>query len=90
MYYIYVLISDTDNKLYVGFTNDLKSRISRHNNGYVRATKHRRPLQLIHYECYCNLADAKKREKYFKGGKGRAELKIQIREILAKYHYSNK
>lgn len=39
MFYIYVLYSTKDKKLYIGFTPDLKKRIVKHNSGYVIATK---------------------------------------------------
>ncbi|MCL4419249.1 GIY-YIG nuclease family protein [Patescibacteria group bacterium] len=50
MYYTYVLRSKLDSNLYVGFTEDLKSRFEQHSNGKVIATKHRLPLELIYYE----------------------------------------
>ena len=89
MYYLYILISLKDRKLYIGYTNDIKLRISKHKNGFVRATKNRRPLKLIYYEAYIFKKDAKQREKYFKGGKGKKELKIQLRITLEKCRYLN-
>jgi len=50
MYYTYVLKSLKDNKLYIGWTDNLKLRIQRHTNGLVVATKNRRPLELVYYE----------------------------------------
>lgn len=61
--------------------------MKRHTLGYVIATKNRRPLQLIYYEAYANQLDAKRREKYLKGGKGRGELKIQLQESFGKLKY---
>ena len=49
-YYVYVLISEKDGKLYKGCTQHLKLRIERHNNGEVPSTKDRRPLKLIYFE----------------------------------------
>lgn len=78
MYYTYVLKSIKDGKLYVGWTDNLKLRIKRHNQGGVNATKNRRPLKLIYYEA-CLLEDkAIEREKYFKTGFGRRFLKMRI------------
>ncbi len=87
MYYVYILFSDKDKKLYIGSTPDLKSRLEKHNRGYVLATKNRRPLKLIYAEIYMNSTDAKRREIFLKGGKGRQELKIQLQESFNKLGY---
>ena len=89
MYYIYILLSEKDKQLYIGYTPDLKVRINNHQRGLVRSTKFRRPLQLIYYECYLNRLDAKRREVFLKVGKGHNELKIQLKEILKKIQYKN-
>ena len=87
MYYVYILFSEKDKELYTCFSPDLKSRFKAHSNGFVKATKHRRPLKLIYYEAYLEELDARKREKYLKGGNGRGELKIQLKEILKELGY---
>jgi len=84
MYHVYILYSYKDKRLYTGYCNNLKSRIERHNNGFVRATKNRRPLKLIHCESYLESLDAKRREKFLKGGKGKQELEIQLKELFKK------
>lgn len=89
MYYTYILFSQLDKQLYTGFSPDLKERIKKHNNGLVKATKHRRPLILIYYEAYIKELDARRREIYLKGGKGKSELKIQLKEILLELGYKN-
>ena len=81
MYYVYVLQSETDNKLYTGCTNNLQERFRLHNNGKVFATKNRRPLVLIYYEAFINKHDAFKREQWLKTGWGRNQLK----KVLAHY-----
>ncbi len=78
MFYTYVLESTVDKKLYIGFTGNLKKRVSEHNQGQVMATKSRRPLILIYYEACLNEGKAIKREKYFKTGFGRRYLKERI------------
>ena len=75
MYYVYILQSEKDRKLYVGCTGDLKKRIELHNSGKVLSTKFRKPFSLIHYEAYINKSDAFKREKFFKTGWGRNYIK---------------
>lgn len=87
MYYVYVLHSGKDGKLYVGSTPDLKKRLVKHQTGYVRATKNRRPLKLIYYEAYILRKDALRREKYLKSGDGRKELAEQLEGIFDKLDY---
>ena len=65
-YYIYVLKSKKDNKMYTGYTKDLKLRFEQHNKGLVDSTKNRQPLKLIYYEACLNQQDATHREKYLK------------------------
>jgi putative endonuclease len=78
MFYTYVLKSLKDNKLYVGYTNDLRKRIKEHNEGKVESTKTRLPIELIYYEACIFKEKAIKREKYFKTGFGRRFLKTRI------------
>ncbi|MFC1622692.1 GIY-YIG nuclease family protein [Patescibacteria group bacterium] len=89
-YYVYVLISLKDNKLYIGYAKDLKERKQKHDKGFVKATKNRRPLKLIYCEAYLSERDAKQREIYLKGGKGHNELKIQLRDTFKKINYKYK
>ena len=78
MYYTYVLISQKDQKLYTGYTNDLKSRLKEHNNGTVESTKNRIPCELVYYEACIDKKKAIKREKYLKMGFGRRFVRDKI------------
>ncbi len=89
MFYVYILFSKKDCKLYTGFTPNLKSRYKAHISGYVKSTKHRRPLKLVYYEAYSKESDARRREKYLKGGNGRKELKIQLQNVFEKLKYKH-
>ena len=73
-YYTYVLKSRKDNKLYIGWTNNLKSRFENHNKGLVLSTKHRIPLDLIYYETCLSKEKAIHREKQLKTGFGRSYI----------------
>ncbi len=77
-YYTYVLKSQKDQDLYVGWTDDLKERYKNHNSGGVVSTKYRRPLDLVYYEACLNKEKAILREKQLKTGYGRAYLKRRI------------
>ncbi|MDO9231430.1 MAG: GIY-YIG nuclease family protein [bacterium] len=65
-FFVYILRSIKDDKLYIGQTNNLEKRIERHNNGQVRSTKSRRPLELIYQETYKTRTETMAREKYLK------------------------
>jgi putative endonuclease len=84
MFYVYVLQSDADDGLYIGFSTDLRRRLKEHQEGKSFATSYRGPWRLIYYEAYLEEADALGREKYLKSGGGRRFLKAQLRHHLAK------
>ena len=77
-FYTYVLISLVDNKLYIGWTNDLKNRFAEHNNGKTGSTKVRRPFKLVYYEACLSKEKAIAREKTLKTGFGRKYIKDRI------------
>ncbi|KKQ51528.1 MAG: Excinuclease ABC C subunit domain protein [Parcubacteria group bacterium GW2011_GWD2_38_11] len=81
MFYVYVLKSCVDNKLYVGHTADLKRRITEHNAGKTKSTKLRRPFILVYYEACNILMDAIEREHSLKTGFGRRYLKNRLSDI---------
>lgn len=68
----------------MGYSEDVRSRYEAHNNGEVTSTKHYIPLELIHYEAYKNMKDAKRREEYFKTTKGKVTLKLMLQEYFSK------
>jgi putative endonuclease len=83
MYYTYLLQSDKDGRWYTGSTGDLKTRLADHLRGRVSSTRHRRPLRLIYYEACLSEADAKRRERYLKTGKGKRYLRQRLATWLA-------
>lgn len=82
MYYVYVLHSQKDGLLYIGFAEDLEARMNRHKNGEVPATKFRRPLNLVFYEAYTIKSDALRREHYFKTTKGKVALRMMLKDYF--------
>lgn len=82
MYYVYILQSQKDDKLYTGYTKDLKLRFEQHQKGLVESTKHRKPFKLIYYEACLNQQDATKREKYLKTTYGKHYLKHRLKSYL--------
>ena len=75
MYFVYVLKSTIDNRLYKGMTNNIERRIYEHNLGKHRSTRPYRPWTLVYSEALETREEARKREKYLKSGIGREFLK---------------
>ncbi len=83
MFYVYILKSKKDNKLYIGYTDNLKRRMEEHNSGGNKSTKFRRPLELIYYEAYKSEDDTKHREDMLKlFGRALGGLKRRIKLSL--------
>jgi putative endonuclease len=78
MFYAYVLYSEKDKKLYVGYSSDLKTRISNHLKGRIKITKNRLPLKLVYYEAFIDENTARKQELFYKTGQGRRILKKRL------------
>ena len=78
MHYTYVLFSGKDGRWYTGSTGDLKLRVKEHSQGRVQSTRHRRPLHLVYYEACLAEADARRRERYLKTGRGKKYLRQRL------------
>jgi putative endonuclease len=84
MYYVYFLKSKKKiDQFYVGYTANLKNRLKEHNGGKSSATRPYLPWELIFYEAYKSMKDAKRREMYLKTTKGRKTLKLMLTESLS-------
>ncbi len=75
MYTVYVLRSQKDGKRYIGYTSDLRRRLAEHNAGETKSTRWRRPFDVVYTEMFEEKTEAQRREKFFKSGAGRKELK---------------
>lgn len=67
-HYFYVLLCQ-DNSFYGGYTTDLNRRLNEHNTGTGAKYTHpvsRRPVKMIHAECFTTRSDATKAEAAFK------------------------
>ena len=86
----YVLFSQKDTLLYIGYTSNIEARVQNHNAGGTKSTSYRRPLKLIFCEFYLFKEDAMKREDYFKTNMGKRSLKLMLRATLLKIGYQKK
>lgn len=77
-FYTYVLKSLNDGKLYTGWTDNLKLRLSKHNSGKVDSTRFRLPFELVYFEGCLSKEKAIQREKTLKTSFGRKYLKGRI------------
>ena len=83
-YFVYILHSLKDNRLYVGCTSDLEKRLKRHNLGQMKATSNRRPLKLFHSERFEDKAEAFNRERFLKSLWGAREKRKILKGFLDK------
>jgi len=75
MYFVYVLQSQKNHRLYTGSTDDIQRRLFEHNAGKSKATQNTRPFKLLHFEQFETRSEAIRRERFLKTGVGRDELK---------------
>lgn len=85
-YYVYLIESKKNGKLYIGYTINLAQRLKEHNQGLNFSTKPYRPWRPIYYEACLNEKDAKRREGYLKTSQGQRLIKRRLKE----YFYSKK
>ena len=76
---VYILTSLKRPRTYVGYSANVKRRLLDHNRGRVNATKFFRPWKLIHVEAKTSFIEARLREKYWKSGAGRRNIKRILR-----------
>ena len=83
MYFVYILYSISTTKTYVGYTNNVERRLQEHNvTESAGFTLRYRPWTLIRTEQFESKQLAMAREKYFKTGKGREDIKSFIIQYL--------
>ena len=83
MFYAY-LLKNRCNKIYIGYSSDLRKRLCDHNYGRVKSTKLGKPWKLVYYEAYLSKKDAQLREKTLKNyGSTLGQLKKRIAGSLS-------
>jgi putative endonuclease len=68
-FFVYILQSMKDFSFYIGQTNDLDYRMSKHCDGMSKYTASKRPLRLVYFEMYSSRREALLREKQLKAWK---------------------
>jgi putative endonuclease len=82
MFYTYILKNKND-RLYTGYTRDLRKRFKEHNMRKSKYTKYNGPYILIYYEACTNEQDARSRETYLKSGPGKRYIKNRLKRFLS-------
>ena len=77
-FFVYILQSKKDETFYIGQTNDLDWRVSKHNEGMSRYTASKRPWRLVYFEMFKTRNAAILREKQLKGWKNA----IRYRQLI--------
>ena len=70
MYYVYILRSVKNKKIYIGYCSDINIRLVQHNSGKTRSTKSGIPWKIIYTETFSTRQDAYRRERQMKSYKG--------------------
>ncbi len=78
MWYVCIIQSDIDSSYYVGSAHDVPLRVERHNAGWTRSTKGKRPWNLIYTEAYESKSQAARREYQIKRWKSRKKIEELI------------
>ena len=80
MYYVYLLKSVKDGATYIGYTRNLQRRVEEHRSGVTYTTRRHLPVELVYYEAYKSITDAKNREKGLKShGRALAQLRRRLK-----------
>ena len=77
MFTVYVL-KNKIGRIYIGQTKNLVNRLILHNSGRNRSTKNKGSFCIVYTETYESRAEAMKRERELKGGKGREWIRQQM------------
>lgn len=73
MYYVYILRSEEHpNKLYTGYTTNIKERLQKHNKGDSPHTSKYKPWEILHLSVFNEEQKARDFEKYLKTASGKA------------------
>lgn len=69
-HYVYILQNEKG-RFYVGLTDDIVDRLSRHNRGEINSTTKYKPWKICHFSAFESRKKAAEYEQYLKSGSGR-------------------
>ncbi len=77
-FHVYILLSETTNRYYVGQTQDVTERLAYHNANYSKSLRNRGPWQLVYQEEYKTRGQAMRRERQIKSWKDRGMIELLV------------
>jgi len=81
-YWVYILINDLSGRRYIGHTTDPERRLQEHNNKTVGRNRYTRKQKgtwsIIYKKEFASKAEAMKKERFLKSGKGREWIKTNV------------
>ena len=81
-YIVYILYSSTKDKFYIGYTSNLKERITRHNQKSKGFTGNTNDWILVYQELFDDKSDAIFRERQIKNWKSKIKIKELIKNMI--------
>ena len=78
MYTVYILFSQSINRYYVGYTNNIERRLAEHNRKKGKYTDTGIPWKIVYTEVFATKEDAMFREKEIKSKKSRKYIENLI------------
>jgi putative endonuclease len=78
MFTLYILYSESSDRFYVGYTNDIERRLSEHNRKKGKFTDAGIPWKLVYSETFLKKKEARAREKHIKSRKSKSFIKELI------------
>ncbi len=76
--YVYILYSQSKNKYYIGYSQNLEDRVAKHNTGATPSTKAGKPWILVYKEEFIDKNTALRRELAIKKMKSRKYIERLI------------
>ena len=78
MYFVYILYSEKCDRHYIGYCADMSTRLQRHNNGMVTATRNCKPYIIKATKSFPTETEARREELRLKKQKSRKYLEWLI------------
>ena len=75
MFTVYILYSEKYDSFYIGYTNDIETRLSQHNQGLTKSTKSKIPWKIVYTEQFELKLDATRRELFLKAQRNKSFYK---------------